>query len=146
MSFGDIPIRENGKDFLVEAAWFNTIRTELIAAFGSGGYITVQATQIIGAGGTITVDPVAFKPLIPIKSDGGTVEISLTPFGTSHGFLAGKEIILLGLSDVDVVIIKNNVPDNVDEGMVSNGKIVLTKYSQIILIYSESLKRFIRKE
>ena len=145
MAFGDIPVRENGKDFLVDASWFNTIRSELVAAFGEGGYITVQATQTIGAGGTITVDPVAFKPLIPIQSDGGEVEISLTPFGTGHGFKSGKEIILLGVSDTDTVVLKNNVPDTVDDGIISNGKVVLSKYSQVIFIFNEDLNRFIRK-
>lgn len=142
MAFGDIPIRENGKDFLVSAEWWNSIRTELIAAFGTGGYIKVANEQTIAAGGEIVVDPEAFKPLIPIKSTGGAVVISNTAFGVGHGFQAGKEIILLGTSDTDTVTLELS---DIAEGTIAKGKIVLTKYEQVILIYNEVLQRFIRK-
>lgn len=143
MAFSDIPIRFNGKDFLVDASWWNTIRTELVAAFGSGGYIAVAADQLITNGGEITVDELAFKPLLPMSGDGGAVVTSSTPFGTSHGFANGKEIILLGLDDTNSVTLEVN---DIDEGIISKGKIVLTKYDQVILIYNSNLKRFIRKE
>jgi len=143
MAFNDIPDRENDKDFLVDASWFNSIKKELVAAFGNGGLIKEANLQIIADGGEIAVDPAAFKPLIPVISDGGTVTASITPFGTAHGFQGGKEIILLGTSDVDIVELTVN---DIDDGIISNGKIVLTRFDQIILIYNEGLKRFIRKE
>lgn len=139
--FSDIPVRENGKDFFITATWFNTIRTKLIEAFGSGGYIKVQADQFVTSLGEITVDPTGFKPLIPISGSGGAVITSSTPFGVTHGFASGKEIVLLGLSDTDLVTLEVN---DIDEGIISNGKIVLSKYKQVTLIYNSNLKRFIR--
>ncbi len=143
MAFADIPIRQNGLDHIIEAAWFNTIRSNLIVAFGSGGYIAVASDQVIAASGTFSFDAEAYKPLLPCSGDGGAVTSSSTPFGTSHGFQSGKEIILLGLSDTNTVTLESN---DIDEGVISNGKIILSKYEQVILIYNASLKRFIRKE
>lgn len=143
MAFPDIPIRVNGKGNIIFGSWFNTIRAELINAFGSGGYIKEQTPEVLGNGGQITLDPVAFKPLAMISGGGGAVILSSTPFGTGHGFTGGKEIILLGLDDVNTVTLEVN---DIDEGIISNGKIVLTRFDQVILIYNENLKRFIRKE
>jgi len=142
-SFNEIPVRQNGKDHLIQASWFNVIRTKLVEAFGTGGYILEQDPQTVVASGEITYDAVAFKPLIPLEGDGGPVTLSNTPFGTTHGFFGGKEIILLGSSDTNTVTLEVN---DIDEGIISNGKIVLTKYDQVILIYNANLKRFIRKE
>lgn len=141
--FSDIPIRQNGKDFLVTAEWWNTIRTKLIVAFGSGGYIAVEPTQQVSNGGQLTYSTESFKPLLQIESDGGAVVASSTPFGTAHGFANGKEIILLGMSDTNVVTFEVN---DIDDGIISKGKIVLSKFEQVILIYNSELKRFIRKE
>jgi len=143
MSFGDIPVRENGEDFLVSAEWFNSIKYELVAAFGTGGYIKVEADQLIASAGEVSFDPATFKPLFPISGNGGAVVASSTPFGTSHGFQSGKEIILLGLSDANTVTFEVN---DIDEGFISNGKVVVGRFEQVIYIYNATLKRFIRKE
>lgn len=146
MAFGDIPIRVNNKDMFIDAAWFNSIRTELINAFGTGGYIFEQVLQSKTAGSTITVDSVAFKPLIPLVGNGGPVTLSLTPFGTSHGFQGGKEIILMGTSDTNTVTIEVDATDTTLESVASNGKIVLGKYNMVTLIYSDTLNRFVRSQ
>lgn len=141
--FLDIPERKNGIDQLIEASWFNTIRTKLIEAFGTGGYIKVLDPVILTTGASLAIDATAFKPLYQVESDGGAVVISSTPFGVAHGFTSGKEIVLLGLSDVNTVTIE---PQDVPGGFISNGKVVLTKFVQVIYIYNGNLDRFIRQE
>jgi len=143
MSFSDIPIRINGKDHLIDASWWNTIRTELILAFGSGGYIFEESAQTILGAGEIVYTSTAFKNLIPMEGNGGAVTISDTPFGTAHGFTGGKEVILMGTSDTNTITINTT---DVPSGIISNGKIVLTRFSQVILIYNAALDRFIRQE
>lgn len=144
MAFGDIPTRTNGIDELITAEWFNSIKTELVAAFGTAGYVKESATiQNISASGAITPDPLAYKPMTNIQGDGGAVTTSTTPFGASHGYTGGKEIILVGHSDTNTVTIP--VSDTA-EGYVGNGDIVLSKNSIVCLIYNETLARFLRKD
>lgn len=142
MAFNDIPIRQNDIDELITAEWFNSIRTELINAFGSGGYIKETALQTISAGGTFTRDLTAFKEMMNIVSDGGTVSTSATPFGVSHGYAGGAEIILVGTSDTDIVEIPVN---DIDEGFVGRGKIILSKNEVVVLVYNALAKRFYRQ-
>ena len=142
MAFGDIPIRENDIDSLITAEWFNTIREELLNAFGSGGYVKETALQTIGAGGTFTKDATAFKEMMNVQSDGGVKIMSATPFGASHDYTAGAEIILVGNSDSAVLEIEVN---DIDEGFVGNGKIVLSNNEVIVLIYNGLHKRFYRQ-
>lgn len=143
MAFGDIPVRENDYDQLIDASWFNTIRSELLSAFGAGGYITVEAAQNVAASAQFTFSTVSFKPLLQVQGDGGPVITSSTPFGTSHGFGDGKEIVLLGLDDTNTVTLEVN---DIAGGIISNGKIVLSRFSQVLLIYNATLDRFIRLE
>lgn len=143
MSFNDIPIRENGKGNFIFASWFNTIRTELINAFGSGGYIKEMPPAVVANGAEIQLDPTGFKPMANIAGDGGAVTVSSTPFGVGHGFTGGKEIILVGTSDTEPVTLEVN---DIDDGIVANGKIILTKYSIACFVYNSNLKRFIRKD
>lgn len=143
MAFGNIPIRENGKDYLISAEWFNSIRTELLAAFGTAGYVKESTLQSITAGGTIPFDADAFKPMINVQGNAAAVTTSTTPFGLSHGFTGGKEIILVGNNDTNSVTLEVN---DIDEGFVGNGKVVLTKNSIVCLIYNATLKRFYRKD
>lgn len=142
MAFADIPVRLNGKDQIVTAEWFNSIRTELVNAFGAGGYIKETAVQTISAGGELTKDPTAFKEMMNIQSDGGVVQTSLTPFGASHGFSGGAEIILVGQSDTDVVEIPVN---DAAGGFAGRGKIILSKNEVVVLIYNSTLDRFFRQ-
>lgn len=143
--FGDIPIRKNGLMHLISAEWFNTIRTKLIAAFGSGGYIAEQAEQVVTNGGTITIPSAeVFKPMIPIKSDTGTAVLADAPFGTSHGFNGGKEIVLMGTDDALPVEILNK---DVAGGFISSrGKLVISKFKITTLVYSATLDRFLEME
>lgn len=144
MAFGDIPIRQNGFDHIVDASWWNTIRTELVNAFGSGAYIFVQSTQSIINGGTITLEPAAFKPFVPVVGDGGPVNLNTIPFTFLHERKNGAEIVLMGTDDINTVTISHN--DN-DEGFILNGATaVLKKWHKISFIYLENLKRFVELE
>ena len=49
MGFSDIPVRSNGQT--VTAAWFNTIRTQLVNWFGAGAITETQDTIDNGASG-----------------------------------------------------------------------------------------------
>ena len=109
--FQDIPERQNGIDQLIEASWFNTIRTKLIEAFGLGAYIFVQSVQSLSGGAEITTEETAFKPFIPVVGDGGAVTLSVTPFGSSHGFGNGKEIVIMGTDDTNTVKLLSNNAD-----------------------------------
>lgn len=145
MSFGDIPVRVNDIDELIDASWFNTIRSELLAAFGTGGYIAVEAAQNVASGGTFVYSSTSFKPLLQVQGDSGAVTTSSTPFGdaATHNFADGKEIVLLGLDDTNTVTLEVN---DVPSGIIANGKIVLSRYTQVLLIYNQTLDRFIRLE
>lgn len=142
MAFGDIPQRENGKDFIIKAEWFNTIKTELVNAFGSGGYIKETALQTISDGGTFTKDSTAFKEMMNIESDGGVVSTADAPFGTSHGFSGGAEVILVGTSDTNVVEIPVR---DVAGGFIGKGKIILSRFEVAVLVYNANLDRFLRQ-
>ena len=143
--FADIPIRENGEDQFMDASWWNTIRTKLIEAFGTGGYVLEMAPQVIAAAGEVTIDPTAFKPMALVSGDSGAVTVSQTPFGVAHGFSGGKEVIICGdsLSEANSVTFESN---DIDEGIHMNGKVVITRGVSLSLIYIASEKRFYRKE
>lgn len=138
--FNDIPIRQNGIDELIDASWFNTIRTKLIEAFGAGGYVLESDLQTINNGGTITVDPTAFKELIPIIGNGGSVNLSLTPFGFPHGFSPGKEVMLLGTSDTNPV---NLVVNDAAGGFYAKQNIKIERGVMVLLVWSGELNRFV---
>lgn len=145
--FSDIPVRQNGKDFLVSAEWFNTIRSKLIAAFGLGGYISELAEKEIADGGTISLtiaEQEVFKPMIPVKSTAGTATLADAPFGVGHGFSSGKEIILVGTDDtLPIEILNKDVPG----GFISSkGKLVITRFKITTLVYVQSLDRFLEME
>lgn len=142
MAFGDIPDRENDYDDVVDASWFNVIKVELIAAFGSGGYIAEASLQTLSAGNEITISPTAFKPMVPVVSDGGAVTLSSTPFGAAHGFLGGKEIILVGTDDTNYPEILNN---DAAGGFYLNGKIELKKGVMVLVTYVAELDRFLAR-
>lgn len=142
MAFSDIPQRLNGVDQLIDASWFNTIKSELVSAFGSGGYIAVEPGQDVSSLGELTYSATSFKPLLQVQGDGGAVTTSSTPFGTSHGFTDGKEIVVIGLSDTNTVTIPEN---DITDGVVNagGGDITLERYSYVLFIYNATLERFI---
>ena len=140
MAFADIPVRINNIDNPVTAEWFNTIRTELVNAFGSGGYIKEQSEQTLTTGDEITLDAIAFKPMVPVKSDGGEVTVSTTPFGVSHGFTGGKEIILVGTDDTDYIVLQGA---DISGGLLIENDLKVEKGVVVLFIYSEVLDRFV---
>lgn len=142
--FGDIPVRTNGIDQLIDASWFNTIRQKLVEAFGTGAYIFVQDLQVVDDGDTISVEDAAFKPFIPLAGDGAPVTLNVLPFTNDPGFQNGKEIILFGNDDVNTVKLVSN---DAAKGLILNGKsATLRKYCKITLMYYETLDRFIELE
>lgn len=141
MAFSDIPIRQNGKDHLIYAEWFNTLRTELVNAFGSGGYIKEQAPQVLDNDAEIVLDAVAFKPMVLISGNAAAVTANALPFGAAHGFTGGKEIIIMGLDDTNTVELLSN---DSDEGLILNGSsVTLKKWHTLKLLYVENQKRFL---
>lgn len=142
--FGDIPVRENGIDQLIEASWFNTIRTKLIEAFGSGAYILVQATQTKDNGDTISTDETAFKPFVPLVGNGGAVTLNSLPFGSPHAFQDGKEIILMGTDDTNTVKLLSN--DAADGLMLNGASVTLKRFHKISLMWWAEGDRFIELE
>lgn len=144
MAFSDIPIRINNKLQYVTAEWWNTIRSELIAAFGTGGYISEAAPQTISSLGEITDDPAAFKPMLPISGDGGAVTAAAAPFGVSHGFTGGKELVIIGdaLSETNPVTFE---PADTPGGIYMQGKFVVTRGVVLHLVYFEDEDLFYKK-
>ena len=142
--FGDIPDRQNGIDQLIEASWFNTIKTKLVEAFGTGGYIFVQSVQSKLDAETINVDATAFKPFIPLVGNGGPVTLNSLPFTAGHGFNDGKEIILMGTDNTNTVKLVSN---DAAEGLILNGQsVTLEKWNKISLMYYANENRFIELE
>ena len=139
--FGDIPERQNGIDQLIEASWFNTIRTKLIAAFGSGAYIKVQDVQTVADDDTLVIDTEAFKPFVPVIGDGALATLNILPFGATPGFQAGKEIIIMGTSDAFPVKIFSN---DVANGILFNGvSVTLKKWNKVTLMYYPHEQRIV---
>lgn len=142
--FGDIPERKNGIDQLIEASWFNTIRTKLIEAFGAGAYIVIQDVQTKADDDEITLDDKAFKPFVPMIGDAAPVTLNALPFGVSHTIQSGKEIVLMGTDNINTVKLLSN--DN-DEGLILNGaSVTLKKWNKITVMYYHHEKRFIELE
>ena len=82
--------------------------------------------------------------MIPLAGDGAARTASTTPFGTTHGFISGKEIILLGTNDTNTLTLEVN---DIAGGFISTrGKLVLSKFKQAVIIYNSSLDRFILQE
>lgn len=144
MSFGEIPIRQNGIDQLIEASWFNTIRTKLIEAFGAGAYMKVQSTQSLDDNDELTVDPTAFKPFIPVVGNGAAVTLSNLPFGNPHTFEDGKEFVIMGTDDTNTVKLLSN---DVADGLILNGQsVTLKKYHKINVMWWAEGQRFVELE
>lgn len=142
MGFANIPVRTNDIDSQIDASWFNSIRTELVAAFGSGGYIATEPLQTVSNGGVLTYSTNSFKPLLRVVGQGGAVTTSPTPFGATHSFGDGAEIIVIGTSNTNTVTFPEN---DIVNGVVnaSGGDIVLSRYSYVLFIYDATLQRFI---
>lgn len=141
MAFGDIPIRQNGFDHQVDASWWNSIRTELVNAFGNGAYIFVQSLQTLADTDTISLEPTAFKPFVPVVGDGAAVTINTIPFTLLHERKDGAEIVLMGTDDTNTVTLSHN---DSDEGFILNGATAtLRKWHKISFVYLETEKRFL---
>ena len=100
------------------------------------------AIQSIAGGGTATVI-LTGRQHIRVKSTGGAVDLSTTPFGTTDALLQdGMEIIMEADSETDTVKLKDT---NIDYGFQGNGDIEI-KYPYVTtLVYNATKKRFLAK-
>lgn len=110
------------------------------APIGGGGY-SVSSSQNVSAGGTISSSIVDVRQLRPVQGNAASVEASLTPFGSTGGWKDGTEILLVGISDSDSVILTFN---DAAKGLVGNfTTIELTKFKTVLCTYVSALDRWI---
>lgn len=139
-TFSEIPVRENGIDQIVDASWWNTIRTALVQNIGDTSYFNVQDTQTLASAATIAVDANAYAQFLRVQGDGASVTLSNTPFGTGT-FNDGKLYTLLGLDNTNTVRINFN---DAAKGCILNGEfVVLRRWYSITFLYLEEQDRFI---
>lgn len=106
-----------------------------------GGGLVVSAVQTVSSGGTITTTLSDQRQFRPVSGNAGPTTSSTTPFGTVGGWKNGTEVLLVGTSDSDSVIIPFN--DNA-KGLVGNfTEIEITKYKPVLCVYNLALDRWI---
>lgn len=107
---------------------------------GGGGF-TVTSVQSITAGGTINSSTVDQRQMRHVQGNAAAVSASVTPFGTGGGWKDGAEILLIGNSDANSVLLTYNDAAN---GLVGNfSTIELTLYRNVLVVWSSSLSRWI---
>jgi hypothetical protein len=110
------------------------------APVGGGGY-AVTSTQSVTAGGEIASSITDVRQQRPVQGNSAPVDASVTPFGTTGGWKDGTEILLIGISDANSVLITNN---DAAKGCVGNfSTIELTKYRTASFTYNATLDRWI---
>jgi hypothetical protein len=110
------------------------------APVGGGGY-DVSATQSITAGGDISSSTTNVRQQRPIQGNAAAVDASITPFGTAGGWKDGTEILLIGISDANSVVLTYN---DAAKGIVGNfSTLELTKYRTASFTYNLTLDRWI---
>lgn len=98
--------------------------------------------QSIGAGGTIAISKL-HRQHVRVKSSGGALALSNTPFGTDTSkFRDGMEIVVEGDSDVDYLTVAEQ---NIDYGALPSGGLQLKTKFLITFVYSARRKRFLVK-
>lgn len=116
-------------------------RWRLKSGSGSGGGgAAVFTLQSIAAAGTITVNDVDQIQFRRVQSTGGVVDLSVTPFGSTVP-KDGAQIIVVGDSDANSVIITNNDAAKGCVGAFST--LEFTRYKSAIFIYSLTLDRYV---
>lgn len=103
------------------------------------GLVNVQATETLAGGGQIDLDTDYKNFVIPVESSGGAVTMNALPFG-SESWQDGSVVRLIGTSSSDTVQIDNN---DVADGIILNGSIILEQYMVLTLVYISSLGRWI---
>lgn len=139
-TFSEIPIRENDIDLLIDASWWNTIRTSLIQNIGDASYFKVPDTQTLADASTISVDANAYAQLLRVQGNAAPVTLSNTPFGTGT-FNNGKLYTITCLDNTNTVRLNFN---DAAKGLILNGEfVVLKRWHSITFLYLEEQDRFI---
>lgn len=113
------------------------------APVGGGGF-AVEAVQTVSEGGDVTSSTTDQRQQRPVIGNGGPVLASITPFGNVGGWKDGTEILLMGTSDSDSVILTFN---DAAKGLVGNfSERELTKYVTAHCVYNLALDRWILKD
>ena len=112
------------------------------APIGGGGFV-VSTSQSVTTGGTITTSTTDTRQMRPVQGNAASVEASVTPFGSAGGWKDGTEVLLIGVSDTNSVILTFN---DAAKGLVGNFETIeLTLYRSITCVYSSALDRWIVK-
>lgn len=110
------------------------------APIGGGGYV-VSSTQNVGEGGDITTSVSDVRQLRPVQGNAAPSNASVTPFGVAGGWKDGTEVLLVGISDENPVILAFN---DSSRGLVGNfSSIELIRFKTVLCTYSSSLDRWI---
>jgi len=108
-----------------------------------GGGLRISSVETLTGGGTISSSTTAFRQMRHIQGTSGPATLSATPFGTGGAWKDGTEMVLVGNSDGNSVVIDFNDAAN---GVVGNfSSIEIGKYKIVELIWSASLSRWIMK-
>jgi len=98
------------------------------------------AEQVISASGTISSDDNQYHQIRRVKSDGGVITLSTTPFGTGGTWLDGIVIEVMGTDNTDKISVTFN---DIDNGAILNGDITLERFRSIKLRWDSVLLRWI---
>lgn len=108
-----------------------------------GGGLRVSSVETLTGGGTITSSTTAYRQMRHIQGTSGPTALSSTPFGTGGAWKDGTEMILVGNSDDNSVLLSFNDAAN---GVVGNfSEIEIGLYKIVELIWSASFSRWILK-
>lgn len=106
---------------------------------GGGGFV-VSTTQTISTSGDITTSTTDQRQQRPVVGNAAPTSASTTPFGITGGWKNGTEVLLIGTSDIESVILTNS---DVAKGLVGNfSEIELTKYKTALCVYNSTLDRW----
>jgi len=98
------------------------------------------AEETLSAAATITSDTDQRYQVRRVKSDGGNVSVSTTPFGTSGLWTDGTIIELVGTDAADFITIEFN---DAPYGAIVNGDIDMDLYRVLVLRWDSVLVRWI---
>lgn len=85
--FDAIPVRSNADTGLVDASWWNTIRTALVSAFGSGGVAETQFTIADNQTAYTNITGLSFS-----QSSTRAVNLEYTIYRTNGSSIERREI------------------------------------------------------
>jgi len=97
------------------------------------------AAQAISGGGTVTTSGTLGMQRRKVISSGGALTASVTPFAGVDIWIDGLQIMLLGTSNTDTLAFVHN---DADFGMILNGDIILSKFSQLTVQWDKSELRW----